>query len=78
VARDSAREAGDIDLIVIGDSMFSFKQRMCSCGASVIPVGEAVVLFGSEARGEARESSDIDLLIVVAGFLDLKRDLYRR
>jgi predicted nucleotidyltransferase len=39
---------------------------------------DAVVLFGSEARGEARESSDTDLLIVIAGILDLNRDLYHQ
>jgi predicted nucleotidyltransferase len=39
---------------------------------------EAVVLFGSEARGQSRPSSDIDLLIVVKRRLDLSRDLYRR
>lgn len=38
----------------------------------------AVVLFGSQARGEARASSDVDLLIVIADSHELGRDLYQR
>ena len=34
-----------------------------------------VVLYGSEARGEAEPDSDIDLLVLLAGPIDLGRDL---
>ena len=38
---------------------------------------EAVVLFGSAARGDAGAWSDVDLLIVVAAEVPLTRSLYR-
>ena len=35
----------------------------------------AVILFGSEARGEAERDSDIDLLVLVHGPLELPHDV---
>ena len=36
---------------------------------------QRVLLFGSEARGEAREDSDVDLLVLLAGPVQLGKDL---
>ena len=40
-------------------------REACSALASSIPDARAIILFGSEARGEARPGSDTDILIVI-------------
>ena len=39
---------------------------------------EAIVLFGSRARGEARPGSDLDLLLILRGVLTRERELQWR
>ena len=50
--------------------------------ASVValPEVQALVLFGSRARGEAKPHSDLDLVVVVRGALtpELERKVWRR
>lgn len=44
--------------------------------SSLAPKLEAIILFGSQARGDATPASDTDLLLCVASSVPLTRELY--
>ncbi len=44
--------------------------------SSLAPKLEAIILFGSQARGDARAASDTDLLLCLQPGAELTRDLY--
>ena len=50
----------------------AIKQRLLNAHGCRL---RAVVLYGSEARGEARPDSDVDLLVLLDGPIDYGEDL---
>lgn len=51
----------------INELLIELKERLAAIYGDRL---DAVVLFGSEARGDARAESDIDLLVVLRGPMD--------
>jgi uncharacterized protein len=51
----------------VNELLIELKERLAAIYGDRL---DAVVLFGSEARGDARAESDIDLLVVLCGPID--------
>ena len=51
----------------VNELLIELKERLAATYGDRL---DAVVLFGSEARGDARAESDIDLLVVLRGPMD--------